>query len=326
MKYFASILSFLAMVPDIAQAQQPICELPVAFTVRDKISVGRYRNLKIYQINDQSGSPWAYAFVSRLRLNTDGAGRSYHPIGTSAGALNTICNGIAVSRRNPNGTRTRISSIAPLTMSAEARCQYILDTFRKSRDNNWAIDQNNFIDFYAIAHQPTQNQQYRPCIQTSGPNAGFFVSTTAQIRARWGNICEPNRYLDSYTTNYVTVPSNSVQFANAGISVGQPAAVYTGAVSLDAVVGDSGNADELGEASIEVHRALREIEPADFDKFSPAQIKGSLFREPVLTVIGVTALFRNEDSTPAFREHVEDKIDLQKLRNCLSYEISQWGP
>lgn len=200
----------------------------------------------------------ALLFTSGMRVNTDGAANSYHPVGTSAGALNTICNGIAVTPRSGPFADVRISATRPSSLSGPQRCQRILDVFRESRDSGWRIG-NADIDWFAIAMEgPPQGGRYRPCIQQSGPFQGFFVAQTSRAADPNKPVCDPAHWISSTGIAYITLPGS--RLAPHGVRVGDLALVHRRIGGVDrlvaAVAADTGNANELGEGSIALHHAL----------------------------------------------------------------------
>lgn len=200
----------------------------------------------------------ALLFTSGMRVNTDGAANSYHPVGTSAGALNTICNGIAVTPRAGPFAGVRISAKRPATLTGPQRCQKILDAFRASRDSGWRIGDAD-IDWFAIAMEGSpQNGRYRPCIQQAGAFRGFFVAQTSRAADPAKPVCDPRHWISSTAIPYVTLPGS--RLAPHGVRVGDLALVHRRIGGVDrvvaAVAADTGNADELGEGSIALHHAL----------------------------------------------------------------------
>lgn len=85
----AAVLSALliAAIP-IASAAEAACGTRAGFSLNDH---GTAREARRFN--------GALVLTSGLRVNTDGASNSYHPIGTSRGALNSICNGIGINTR-----------------------------------------------------------------------------------------------------------------------------------------------------------------------------------------------------------------------------------
>jgi hypothetical protein len=217
-------------------------------------------------------------FRSGLKVNTDGAPDSYHPIGTSKGARNVITNGIAVYPASGRYKGLRITSktteasfkknnLPPLPqgqkpLTAEQSQQIILDVFRASRDANYAIPATGTIDWYAIPQEPGSPTAgfYRPCIQTSGPYAGFFVAQTAKAADPTKSVCDPAHWMNSNEIPYITLPGKTPVFAKAKAKVGDLALIHRKIAGSDrwivAIAADTGNTGELGEGSIALHVAL----------------------------------------------------------------------
>jgi hypothetical protein len=207
-------------------------------------------------------TPTFLSFRSGLRVNTDGAANSYHPIGKSKGALNTICNGIAVYPVSGPYKGQRVSSIAPTNLSGDERCQIILDIFRESLNANYAIPKSGTIDWYALAMEPGAPPTgfYRPCIQNNGQFRGFFVAQTAKSGDPNKPVCDPAHWLSSTEIPYITLPKGSKAFADAKAGLGDLALMHRRVENVDrwvvAIVADVGNSSELGEGSIFLHHAL----------------------------------------------------------------------
>lgn len=197
-------------------------------------------------------------FRSGLRVNTDGAPNSYHPDGRAAGALNTLCNALAVYPSAGSYAGQRISSIAPRNVDPDTRCQIILDTFRAARDTGYAGSPLGSIDWYALAMIPGNSP--RPCIQQEGRHKGFFVSRTHLPADASRHACDVARWVDSTRIPYLTLPSDSTAFRSFHAAPGDMALVHRRVGGEDlwitAVVADTGNKAELGEGSLALHRAL----------------------------------------------------------------------
>jgi hypothetical protein len=243
---------FLRIIASLAILSSPIgaqaaCGTSAGFSLPDR---GQQRPVR------KQGS--ALLFTSGMRVNTDGAANSYHPQGTSAGALNTICNGIAVKPRSGPYAGVRISATKPASLSGPERCRKILDIFRTSRDAQWAIADAD-IDWFAIAMEgPPQNGRYRPCIQQSGPYKGFFVAQTSRAADLSKPICDPAHWISSTGIAYITLPGR--RLAEHGVQVGDLALVHRRVSGehkfIAAAAADTGNPNELGEGSIALHQAL----------------------------------------------------------------------
>ena len=226
---------------------QPPCGTSAGITLRD-----RGRDKPVHTVGS------ALVFTSGLRVNTDGAANSYHPLGRPQGALNTLCNGLAVTPRTGPFAGQRISALRPESIPGGERCGMILEVFRRSRAADYAILPDAEIHWFAIAMRPPEAGRYRPCIQQSGSFAGFFVAQTSRPADPARDVCDPARWISSTEIPYVTLPGDRLR--GAGVAPGDLALVHRRQGTVDhlvvAVAGDTGNRDELGEGSVALHRAL----------------------------------------------------------------------
>ena len=259
MKNFAFLFLLVTVFPHQASTQtRAVCPTGKADWVADgakQRQVTRTQKFVFYR--------------AELRVNTDGAANSYHPIGTSKGALNTICNGIAVYPATGPHHGQRISSISPKDMTIGQRCQVILDVFRAAQAVEYGPSKAGSIDWYAIAldQDPKSAWVGKPCIQTSGQFKGYFVAQTSlSADSTLGN-CDVGRWVSSTAIPYITLPTGSKVFATAGANPGDLALVHRRIGDRDvwvtAVVADTGNSEELGEGSIALHHALGHMTRGD---------------------------------------------------------------
>jgi hypothetical protein len=218
-------------------------------------------------------------FRSGLRVNTDGAANSYHPVGTSKGALNTICNGIAVTPRSGKWANKRVTGKHPDRAIREERCQLILDVFRRSQAAGYAILPDADIDWYALASRSPEAGKYRPCVQSTGPFSGFFVAQTARAADPAKDICDPAHWISSTEIPYITLPGSNL--SGQGAKAGDLALVHRRRGNVDyivvAVAGDTGNSDELGEGSLALHIALGNAATAKIPGNIPDNVTTILF-------------------------------------------------
>jgi Fungal chitosanase of glycosyl hydrolase group 75 len=246
-KAFPGVFTAVALALIAPALAQPTCGTSAGITLRDKGNDKPVRKV---------GS--ALVFTSGLRVNTDGAANSYHPLGRPHGALNTLCNGLAVTPKTGPFAGQRISALGPAAMSGAERCRTILEVFRRSMQADYAILPDAEIHWFAIAMRPPQAGKYRPCIQQSGSFAGFFVAQTSRPADPGRDVCDPARWISSTEIPYVTLPGDRLR--GAGVSPGDLALVHRRQGTVDhlivAVAGDTGNRDELGEGSVALHRAL----------------------------------------------------------------------
>jgi Fungal chitosanase of glycosyl hydrolase group 75 len=231
-------------------AAQPTCGTDAGIVLRD-----RGKDKPVRRVGD------AVVFTSGLRVNTDGAANSYHPLGTEKGALNTLCNGIAITPKTGRFAGQRITAIEPASISGKERCQMILDVFRRSMAADFTIPPDAEIQWFAIATRPPERGKYRPCIQQSGPFVGFFVAQTSRAADSSKDVCDPSHWISSTEIPYVTLPGSRLRAV--GVTPGDLALVHRRLADGDhivvAVAGDTGNRDELGEGSIALHRALGNV-------------------------------------------------------------------
>jgi hypothetical protein len=241
MRSFPGVAAAVALALIAPALAQPTCGTSAGITLRDRGSDKPVRKV---------GS--ALVFTSGLRVNTDGAANSYHPLGRPQGALNTLCNGIAVTPKTGPFAGQRITALQPASIPGAERCRMILEVFRRS------MDADSEIHWFAIAMRPSQAGKYRPCIQQSGSFAGFFVAQTSRAADPSRDVCDPARWISSTEIPYVTLPGDRLR--GAGVAPGDLALVHRRQGTVDhlivAVAGDTGNRDELGEGSVALHRAL----------------------------------------------------------------------
>jgi hypothetical protein len=107
--------------------------------------------------------------------------------------------------------------------------------------------------FFAVVTEPGG----KPALQqSSDPNPGFFISTTA-LTHPGKDRRRPEGQLDSNVIPFIVLPRQS-SATLPGVALGDVAAVFrksTNKLEM-AVVGDIGPKRKLGEASIALHRAL----------------------------------------------------------------------
>lgn len=91
----------------------------------------------------------------------------------------------------------------------------------------------------------------KPFIQTTGPYKGFFVAMTS--RSHGGSETDPGNYVDARKIQYVVIPGAGLP----GVQPGDLALVWDPIrkAALFCVAGDTGPAEECGEASLAVHQA-----------------------------------------------------------------------
>ena len=208
------------------------CGLTAAFTRPDERGTKR---VQVYQgdAGPSSGGSAPLAFVSDLKVNTDGTRISYKVDDPKAqnGAINDIRNAMRKGSTVADFERISSNNWEPL-------------------DETWRILSANVLEKDA--------KTGKPCV-TAG---NFLVSKTADVSVAGGSKrdgdCDQSKWLDALTIPGLVLPSSSeFQTRKAltrnfvvAMTVGEPHRLVFG------IVGDTGPTDELGEASVEMNRIL----------------------------------------------------------------------
>jgi len=190
------------------------------------------------------GDGSALAFATNMRVNTDGAPRSYHPDDPAGAtlALNKMCHG------------ANAKTVFGRTVNYE-KCNRFNRLFEKARDANWTGWNKPKIEFFAVATKPDGT----PCINTEAPNEGYFVSTTSVLAdASITDVCDQKRYLDSTGVPFAIYPPTD-EFTARGLGRGDLAAFYNPKENLlkFALIGDAGPKLGLAEGSIALAAQLQ---------------------------------------------------------------------
>ncbi len=197
-------------------------------------------------------------FTADLDVNTDGSGRSYHPDDPrgKALALNNVGNAIK---------RIYDAQGADITCSPrKGKCfEQFIKTFEAARDADWAPTGHPRVTTDGmIPWKKSADGRSRPCIITSGPHAGYFVSPTAMAADPSKGACDQDRYLDSLRFNAVVLPGGSVwKSQGKSLANGDLVAVLNPAngVAKFAIVGDRGPAQSIGEGTVLLAAQLRDV-------------------------------------------------------------------
>ena len=186
-------------------------------------------------------------FRTGLRVNTDGARNSYHPMdptGTTK-AINNIANGIAISK---GGQGLKYSETIRI--------------FELWRDNSY-----RYPDGYKIAWRNVIGARQDgsdtnvPCTFSQGPFAGYFVSLTTlknRLPADKAGECDANNQLDERIIPAVVLAGGSSPMRSWGVGVGDLVVVRNPETdtSVAAVIGDTGPPNNLGEGSVALNMKL----------------------------------------------------------------------
>ena len=226
-------------------------------------------------------SPEAVVFSERMHVNTDGNVRSYSALDllgdkcatlpadadpyASGCAMNTVCNGVNVLKKMPDGTVDKIDY---------SRCRDLREAFAAIRDAEpkWLPADGSRIEFYAVeTKRGSGDAKHVPC---EGEN-GFLVSTAStKSGVSSGVPCAQAKYLDALVPSIV-VPkcwtkahrarnpndcrSRLPAAAALDLQPGDLVAVAAGDGEVRfGVIGDTGPDKKLGEASVGMHMQLRD--------------------------------------------------------------------
>jgi len=203
------------------------------------------------------GEPTIY-FRSDVDVNTDGSSRSYHPADPRGRmlALNNMGNAIS----GIWDAQGRDIGCAPRSGPCFTR---YMNTFIAARDSNWNTSGHPRIATGGMIPWRADPQLGRsaPCTIQTGPYRGHFVSQTSFIVDSSLGECEQARYLDSLVFQAAVLPKR-VAWASMGqrAGVGDMVVVYAPATQRIAygIIGDTGPADGLGEASVAMAAQLRD--------------------------------------------------------------------
>lgn len=228
----------------ILAAAEPDCNMTVAFQQPDE---GARTNV----YTDPAGT--ALLFVDDLKVNTDGTRRSYSvdDFWGKSRALNNLCN--AMSDACAGLSQAQLQQRRELTQAA-SQAGWPTDMLAKTRISS------NIIPF----------RHGKPCPAVDG----FLVSATSLTKGSVTDACDISSYIDALTVPALVIPKNP-QGGKSGFST-RNAAVGDLVVAtvpgsnrvVFAVVGDTGPANQLGEASIALNGKLlgRIKEPANYDE------------------------------------------------------------
>jgi hypothetical protein len=294
----ALLIILCASVPALAQAA---CSMQPVFSFPDKGPKARIV---------RGSADGALLYDGPLEINFDGAPNAYHPLGGSAGALDTVCNAANVVL--PDGSKIR----------GDTACGAFLEKFKEARESGWIAPGKPHVEWYGIATQGDKgDSRYKPCIQTAGPFEGFFVSQTALIADPTKQSCDSDRYLNSAKIPFFVLPKGS-RFLARGMrqgDVGVAADSRTGRV-VSAVFADTGPRDKLGEGSLALGLSLqgRPLNP----KPSRAQAQAAAIASGVWVLMfpgsDIKPPYTSERIAEAGQERLKAWGGQERLKECMS--------
>lgn len=182
-------------------------------------------------------------FVAPLAVNTDGAPTSYHPrdfFGASL-AINRIDNGIAI--RKAGGVTVSDKKLA----------------FEQWRDSGWSHMPAGFsINWRNVI---AADDDGKPCVFKSPPDAGYFGSLTALKNGLSGiaaGECGRANQLDQRYIPAIVLRGNANPLKSFGAKTGDLVIAINPANgnTVPAVIGDTGDGDRIGEGLVALNMAL----------------------------------------------------------------------
>lgn len=183
-------------------------------------------------------------FKAPLAVNTDGAPTSYHPLDYRGErlAINHLDNGIVV----------RTTTGAPLTQAQR------IQVFDRWRLSGWQqVPPGHRITWQNVIAAVGG----KPCVFSQGEHAGYFGSLTALnngLPADAAGECGVHNQLDQRLVPALVLRGSQNPLRSWGAALGDLALAInpaTGAM-VPAIIGDSGNAQRVGEGSVALNRAL----------------------------------------------------------------------
>lgn len=192
-------------------------------------------------LSDGSIAGWA-----RNHVNVDGMRTAYHKVGTSKGAMTTICN--AGEAHLPNGT----------SFHGADNCNAFIELYKTALNKGWKDPNVGTIRWYGVVgtgEATIAGRIIKGVIPTEQPdNSGFFVSPTKLADSKY-EITNQNRYLNAELVPYATI-TDSERLKNLGIKVGTFGVAYNKITeqTVTFVVGDIG--PRVGEGSFALSKML----------------------------------------------------------------------
>lgn len=213
-----------------------VCDLEPAFMQADEQGS---RQMQILEGEPVAGLAGArpLAFVSTLKVNTDGTRISYH-------------------RDDPRGRRLAINNILNAMRAGR------ISDFERAAANDWEPVEETWriLSDHVIERDAATG---KPCVTADG----FLLSMTASPARAEGAVgdCDPDKWIDALRVPAAVLPGGTNGFSRWAARARSPVL----AVTVDrparrsfGIVGDIGPSDEIGEASVAMNRELNGL-PGD---------------------------------------------------------------
>jgi len=206
-----------------------------------------------------------FFFRGWLRVDSDGAPKSYHPGYRCDPADGVGWKGKSFSCGYLRKQGTCEKHAPDCTWSGK-KCSGTIHSGQCVHEPNGDALALDYLanggspgNFYGLAKDPSSYQmngdEHAPCIQKQGdPAPGFYVSGSALVGPHKGGPCDPTQFVDSGSINYVALPSGA-----GGAKKGDLVAVgnwQTGKVAFAIFADVGGKSKGMGEGSIALARSL----------------------------------------------------------------------
>lgn len=240
-------------------------------------------------------------FVQPLQINTDGTRRSYNVDdfwGTER-ALNNLCN--AMNDLCAGLDKPGMQSRRELTQRAHKE-KWPKDLLAQTKLNP------NIIPMPGG----------KPCESIDG----YLVSATALRKPHVSNECDLTNYVDALTVPALVIPQNPKggvsEFAKRDIKVGELVVAMSGQRTVRGVIGDTGPARKLGEATLAMNGQLlgKTEEPKNYNQVRGRKpYQGQGWSVPSAFVL-IFAGSRDDTNPYMTTERIDPEVDRR---------FSQWG-
>ena len=251
-------------------------------------------------------------FISSLKVNTDGTKISYHQRDVTGrrcahdpGAGPCAINNIRNAFRNPARSETDFEAVRDAGYPAA---------------QTWQLLSSSIIE--------RDKQTGRPCVSPEG----YLVSMTADVAVDGGfsrqGDCDQSKWIDALSVPTLVIPVQS-KFLGLGVVKRNIVLALSRSDSkrvVAGIVGDIGPADELGEASVAMNRALNGLPDSELPKHRGDAIERfQAGRSAVLVFPGDTSRLARPITPQRVAQAGADALNnfggMDKLYGCIRDEI-----
>ncbi len=260
------------------------------------------QNKKVLLLKEPTGENNIILFQTKLRVNTDGSPRSYHPQDPRGNtqALNNICNAIVVRKG---------SSPKNLCFSSFGEA---IGVFERFRDSNYqTVPQGFRITWDNVLPTVIENGKKIPCVFKTGENQGYFGSLTALKNGLTGDKgeCEFKNQVNPMAVPALVLVGGENVVKDFGARVGDLLVAFNPKTQLvtTAIIGDTGPKDNLGEGSVLMNMKLLGTTTPPTRKSETFQL--SIENAQVLVaIIPGSRVFQVEGNRPYTAENINTRI------------------